>query len=244
MSVLGHFLEDEGLATTGISLIRMHAEKIGPPRSLWVPFELGRPLGPPSDPALQRRVLERALGLLQSDEGPTLLVDFEYDGDIAEQDSSWRPPLETNELVDLENQTAVLDALRQEVAFLEPLYNQAKAERGRTTVGIAKLDLAAVTEHIVSFLDGPHEDSPRADLSAAMTLRFCGDDLKAYYIEAASLSGRPSSWQLGNWFWRKTVASQILVELRRQALETDDRRFKIAGGSGLVPRDWVEHLGL
>ncbi|MBT5161958.1 MAG: hypothetical protein HOL89_19300, partial [Alphaproteobacteria bacterium] len=49
MSALGHFLEEEGIATTIISLIRVHSEKVRPPRSLFVPFELGRPLGAPND---------------------------------------------------------------------------------------------------------------------------------------------------------------------------------------------------
>jgi hypothetical protein len=39
-----------------ISLVREHTEKINPPRALWVPFELGRPVGPPDEPAFQRRV--------------------------------------------------------------------------------------------------------------------------------------------------------------------------------------------
>ncbi len=244
MSVLGHFLEDEGLATTGISLIRLHAEKIKPPRSVWVPFELGRPLGPPNDPALQRQVLARALSLLESDDGPAVLVDFEYDGDVAERDESWQAPWETCGSVDLTDGAAVLRSLEAEISNLQPLYARAVADKGRTTVGVSKLHMSTIAEHVVSFLSGPHENSPRADLSAAMTLRFGADDLKAYYMEAAAHGGRPSSWQLGEWFWRHTVAAQILVDLRRQGLETEDRRFKIVGSSGLVPRDWVEALEL
>ena len=244
MSALGHFLEDEGLATTGVSLIRMHAEKIKPPRSVWVPFELGRPLGAPNNPLLQRQVLERVLSLLESDDGPTVLVDFEYDGDVAERDSTWRAPWETYQPIDLADGAAALNALQSEISALEPLYAGAVADKGRTTVGTSKLDMSTVAAHIVSFLGGPHENSPREDLSAAMTLRFGADDLKAYYMEAAAHGGHPSSWQLGEWFWRHTVAAQIFVDLRRQGLETEDRRFKIVGSSGLVPRDWVEALGL
>ncbi len=244
MSVLGHFLEDEGLATTGISLIRMHAEKIKPPRSVWVPFELGRPLGPPNNPVLQRQVLECALSLLESDAGPSVLVDFEFDGDVAERDAAWHAPWATYQPVDLSNSAAALKSLEEEIAALEPLYSRALADKARTTLGVSKLDMSTIAAHVVSFLTGPHQDSPRADLSAAMSLRFGADDLKAYYMEAAAHGGRPSSWQLGEWFWRHTVAAQILVELRRQGLETEDRRFKIVGSSGLVPRDWVEALGL
>jgi hypothetical protein len=39
---------------------------------LWVPFELGRPLGLPDDPALQTRVLVAALKLLEAEKGPVL----------------------------------------------------------------------------------------------------------------------------------------------------------------------------
>ena len=54
---MAHYIEEEGLATTQISLVRLHTEKIKPPRALWVPYELGRPLGQPNDPEFQKRVL-------------------------------------------------------------------------------------------------------------------------------------------------------------------------------------------
>ncbi|MEX1302883.1 MAG: hypothetical protein AB1Z16_12040 [Desulfotignum sp.] len=47
----------------------------GPPRALWVPFVLGRPLGRPGDPAFQMRVTLAALALLESETGP-VLIDF------------------------------------------------------------------------------------------------------------------------------------------------------------------------
>ena len=43
-----------------------------PPRALWVPFELGRPLGVPNAPDFQQRVLLAALELIEADEGPIL----------------------------------------------------------------------------------------------------------------------------------------------------------------------------
>ena len=61
MGALGHYIEQEGVATAGLSLVRLHSEKIRPPRALWVPFELGRPLGAPNDPAFQTRVLRALL---------------------------------------------------------------------------------------------------------------------------------------------------------------------------------------
>ena len=76
MSALGHYLEEEGLATVAISLIRPQTEKTKPPRALWVPFELGRPFGPPSDADFQQRVILAALGLLERTDGPVLIEDF------------------------------------------------------------------------------------------------------------------------------------------------------------------------
>jgi len=74
--MLAYYLEDEGLATTTIALVREHALKAEPPRALWVPFELGRPLGPPNDAAFQRRVLLATLALLARRGGPVVLEDF------------------------------------------------------------------------------------------------------------------------------------------------------------------------
>ena len=64
MSALGHYLEEEGVASVAIALIRKQAENTRPPRALWVPFELGRPIGPPSDAVFERRVILAALGML------------------------------------------------------------------------------------------------------------------------------------------------------------------------------------
>ena len=72
MGGLAHYLEDEGIATTQISLIREHTRQIQPPRALWVPFELGQPLGAPDEPELQLRVLRAVLGLLERETGPVL----------------------------------------------------------------------------------------------------------------------------------------------------------------------------
>ena len=72
MGALAHYLEEVGLATTQISLVRPHTERIRPPRELWVSFELGRPFGALGDPVFQRWVIGKALGLLERKDGPVL----------------------------------------------------------------------------------------------------------------------------------------------------------------------------
>ncbi len=246
MSALGHFLEDEGLATTIISLVRLHSEKTAPPRSLWVKFELGRPLGPPNDPGMQRRVLTAALELLESEDGPSLILDFDHDDAGTAADDAWTNPVQVPDpdidLADAENARVKLVA---ELAAVAPYYKLAQEKRGRTTAGVSGLGFDEIAAHVTSFLGSNPAESPRADMSPAMLLRFAADDLKAGYMEAAAAGpGRPSSMQLGNWFWRETVAGKILIALRAAALVSEDKRFKTVGGAFLVPRVWIAELGL
>ena len=49
VSGLAHYFEGAGIPTVVIALIPQHAERIKPPRTLAVPFILGRPFGSPGD---------------------------------------------------------------------------------------------------------------------------------------------------------------------------------------------------
>jgi len=244
VSVLAHYLEEEGLATTVVSLVRLHSETIRPPRSLFVPFELGRPLGPPNNHVLQRKALEQALGLLEYDDGSSLISDFDQNNDGTKPDENWLPPATGFSNLDMSDVTDLAQRLKNEIETLAPNYTLSVKTRGRSPVGIAKLTIDEIAKHILSFLDGPHELSPREDLSAAMVLRFSVDDLKAFYAASASHGGSPSSLQLGNWFWRDTVAGQILISLRAAAMDHSDKRFNIVGSKFLVPRIWIDELNL
>jgi hypothetical protein len=92
VSALAHYLEEEGLSTVAISLIRPQTENTKPPRALWVPFELGRPFGPPGDAAFQKRVILAALTMLERDHGPVIIEDFPADDPRAQPDPGWRAP--------------------------------------------------------------------------------------------------------------------------------------------------------
>jgi hypothetical protein len=73
--IAGEF-EARGISTVSIVLLREVAKRVRPPRSLWVPFPHGYPLGRPNDVALQTRVIERALHLLTAPGPPPLLEDL------------------------------------------------------------------------------------------------------------------------------------------------------------------------
>lgn len=70
-------MERRGITTVCIVLLREVAEKVRPPRSLFVPFRHGYPLDRPNDPERQRKVVEEALRVVESkDAGPPMLVDL------------------------------------------------------------------------------------------------------------------------------------------------------------------------
>ncbi len=77
MCLVAAELERQGVATVAIQLLREVAERVRPPRALFVPFRHGYPLGKPNDSATQHAVIEAALRLLEdSSLTPPALVDF------------------------------------------------------------------------------------------------------------------------------------------------------------------------
>ncbi len=69
-------IEAEGIPTVSISLLKEVAARVQPPRSLWVPFPMGYPLGEPGRPEIQARVLLAALALLPRHSGQPILEDY------------------------------------------------------------------------------------------------------------------------------------------------------------------------
>jgi len=230
VSALAHFIEEEGIAAVAIALIRPQAEKTRPPRALWVPFELGRPLGPPGDVAFQKRVLRAALDLLvvPREQGPVLLVDFPDDDPRDVADPAWRPPLTRSGGGDAPAELAA--ALEAEMAQLAPAYAASCSARMRSTVGLSRLAPAAAGAYVASWLRGTKPtDPPAADLSPILMLRFALDDMKAFYLEAAlSGGGKPSSRQQADWFYQATAAGAALYALRGALLASADDREKTA----------------
>jgi fermentation-respiration switch protein FrsA (DUF1100 family) len=235
VSALGHYLEEEGIPTVAISLIRAQTESTKPPRALWVPFELGRPFGPPSDPAFQKCVMVAALRLLERERGPVIIEDFPDDDPREQADPSWRAPFAKADLGD-GSPTALAAALEDESAQIEAAYRRTAVERGRTIVGLSGLLVSEAGRYMAAWLRGQTPESPSPEMSAVLTLRFAVDDLKAAYIEVALAgSGKPSSKQLGDWLWNDTAAGSAIFALRSMYLTSEDDRLKAIAGLFLVP---------
>ena len=245
MSALAHYLEEAGVPTVAISLIRLHSEKIGPPRALWVPFELGRPLGAASDEKFQSRVIAAALGLLETAPGPAVLEDFPDDDPTAIDLPGWRPPFDIAAgSIAIGEREALEQALRQEVLAIAPFHERFVAVNRRTTIGISGLTIDDCARLLSAHIAGSLPATPELS-NPVQALRWAVDDLKAYYLEAMSADGAmPSSRQMQSWFWDHTLVARAIIALRRQLLASDEKRSQAIGRMNLVPGAQVQRLGL
>jgi len=235
VSALGHYLEEEGIATVAVVLIRPQAENTKPPRALWVPFELGRPFGPPNDPAFQRRVLLAALGMLVDAGGPVRIIDFPDDDPRAQPDPAWRPPCVPTTVADCSPEL-LASRMEAEIPLLQETHRRWTEQRGRTTVGLSGFAIGECARYVADWLRGRAPPSLRDGFSAPLILRFAVDDLKAYALEAAAAgTAKPSSRQLTDWFWDETATGAAIHVLREVLQAQEDERLRLIVSNFVVP---------
>lgn len=242
MGGLGIIFEEQGLATTQISLIRIHSERTNPPRALWVPFELGRPLGVPNDAAFQTRVIRAALGLLDAEQGPLLVdygeevpVDKEIDAPDAKEglfcQIDWpEPPDPTAPTSELGK------ALLREITMMQPWYEVALKTWLRTTVGPSQLPIAEAAKYLAAFLADQTVICPRSDLPPARVLKLAYEDLKAFYTEAITMQpGFETSKCVEDWLFGETALGKALWRLRDICRASGDEQLQYLGRNSIVP---------
>ncbi len=242
--------EEAGLATTQISLIRIHTEKTNPPRALWVPYELGRPLGVPNDKAFQDRVLMAAFALLERAAGP-VLIDYleEAPEDSSGLDESAMEgmvcPINLPRLPDPDAPTSELgQSLLKEVEDLAPWYDLAIRVRGRTTVGPSGLEITVAAKFLAAFLEDQDTSPPREDLPKGRVLKLAYEDLKAYYSEAITAQpGYGTSLKVENWLFNETTFGRALWTLRDVCRASDEEYFRYLGRNSIVPNRQIEPEG-
>ncbi len=236
MSALGHYFEEEGIPTVSISLIREHTAAIKPPRALWVPFMLGRPLGVPNDAAFQRKVMAAALELLEREVGP-VLDDFPEDApyeDLGAEPEGLACPVTFPRL---RSEGTLAERLADEIGQLQVWHDLAVRHRGRTTLGATGLSPAGIGEFLIASIGDGAPVSYRPDLGVAAALKLATDELKAYYYEAKSVQpGRHSPSAIENWFWMETSAGQVFFDIYKMACKSDDPSMKPLATVALVPR--------
>ena len=216
MSGLALYHEEEGISTVVVALVREHAEKVRPPRALWVPYALGRPFGVPNDPTVQTRVLRQALELLEAPSGP-VLVDSQDPADHVAEEVAWVCPVSfARGQTDDENLSA---RVIREMADLRPWYDIGLERRGRTTVGLASLPINESSDWLTRYVATQESRGISAQTSEVDSLRWSVGDFKSFYLEAATAQpGSDPADQLERWFWQDTAGGELLKELREICL--------------------------
>jgi len=217
-----------GIATVQVSLIKPVTEAVRPPRALWVPFPLGRPLGPPNRPDIQLDVLRQTLGLVDQPTAPALIdyPDIFYD-DISPEEG-WSCPV-TFPTVEPKTESDSLKAqLRTEAQLLRPWFDEGLRTRGRTTVGTSGKgadSIGEMLEILVTFsLDADMTIPDGYDHPMPQLLRYLTADIRAFYSEAAiSKPGArfPAPEALEEWFFLETVAGDVFYQVRERLLSSD-----------------------
>ena len=212
MGTLASVLEQSGIATVAISIIREQIEATKPPRALHCEFPLGRPLGKPGDSEFQHQVLDAAFDLLNVESGP-VLVDYpeEISDDADAPLSCTIPPADHSD-----KHPAEAEALG-----LLPIWRRTYEKYGRTTVGkvVTPEQVPEIVTLFARIADG--EDWTSVGLPGDPTK--LGADIKNFYEEASlSLSESvPGARQAETWFVTQTKAGDV-IQRARIALEEQE----------------------
>jgi hypothetical protein len=209
---------------------------------LWVPFELGRPLGVPNDAAFQKRVIHAALELLDVEKGP-VLVDYPEealplpDGVDETAMEGMVCPIDWPKAPDTTELTSELGtALLREIESIAPWYELALHTRKRTTVGPSRLAIPDAAKYLASFIQDPATPCPRDDMPPARVLKLAYEDLKAYYTEAITMQpGFNTSKRVEDWLFRQTSLGKTLWQLRALCRHSEDEQLRYLGRNSIVP---------
>ena len=76
VGLIASVIEKSGIPTVCLSLLREVAEKVRPPRTLFMPFPIGYPLGASDQSELQHSIIRTALDLFEATDPLPLLHSY------------------------------------------------------------------------------------------------------------------------------------------------------------------------
>lgn len=183
-------------------------------------------------------VLRAALALLARDEGP-VLEDYPVDAEGPVDMTGWACPVSFDREDEAGEETALSlpDLVRAENRKLAPWHALAMEKRGGTTVGASGMSM----DELVNFLEQQMDGEVSVDDAALIKLG--AEDLRAYYIEAATSQPGPTTSQgLMDWFFGETSAGALLLALQPKLAASDDPRLQGLANFQLIPRPQMHRL--
>ena len=213
------------MSTTGVAQVKEHAERVKPPRMLWVPYAFGNVLGRPGDPLIQHQVMKAAFDLLDAQSGP-VLEEFQ-DDTIPEPE----PLLQASDAARSDVSKGLNPA--DELTALRPYYERwVEKNGGRTAVGVSGVPqrrFRGVIRFLEAYAAGEDTDydGRPEDVGAPQFIRYCVDDLKAFYYEAR-MEQRPGADDaaIHEWYWSETAMSGLILNLVEAMGKSDDPAVK------------------
>lgn len=211
--------------------MREQTEAMRLPRFLWVPFELGRPFGAPSEPDFQRRVLRSALELFDRDDGPVVLADYPDDAPVTDEEVVWACPVSFGP--DPAAKTDLVAAVRAEMGQLAAWVELSAPPTPNSAMAL---------DEMVTFLAAVVADNDPASLIGDTPLleavRLAADDLRTWYLHAAARQpGAATTAERMAWFWHQTALGRLLGSVAARLLESPDPALRLFADRGIVPRD-------
>jgi hypothetical protein len=211
---------------------------VRPPRALWVPFALGRPLGSADDPEFQKQVMRAALGMLATATEPTI-EDYPIEAPEEAEPGQWACPVSFRVKED-ESHTARLIA---EVTRLAPWAQETRSARGRTLFGATGAtpdQIEAVARALGTIADhGNVNEAPDVGVewkfSMPLLVRHLADDMRTFYHEAIASQpgpGAPNHSALTAWIFGGTALGDTLLAIADHL--TEDGHL-----DSLIVRGWM-----
>ncbi len=184
-------------------------------------------------------MLRAALALLERQDGSPILEDFPDDapGAAPIEMTGWSCPISFPAAEATDDPTLLANILA-EISNLSPWQSLAVESRGRTGVGAARMGIAESVRFLHALLEGGGAAAnPSTTLSLGQSFRGASEDLKTFYMEAATARPRRvSSAELADWFWGVTAAGELLLALHPVGLESKDGGVRRVASGQLIPR--------
>ncbi len=215
-----------------IALVPQHAEKVSPPRTLSVPYPLGRPLGKPQDADLQHEILTAALSLLTRSDGP-IFEDFDVDAEeVGPGEAAWVEP-DLSSIAQTEG--GIVAQVKAEMALLQPSYER-QLERGYTTVGTAGCSLSEAVDFVHEFAAGEKSVPAIESREVAGRLK-CGIQPSGITMTMSVSEGgnMVTIKQLEDWYWGQTMAGRLVRAVKQNLLNDQNKILKLTASLLLVP---------